>query len=59
MKLYHSFEFGKNGFLKTARRDKTGVGEGNGLDLASHLAWGALQRDKRIGKWKSVPFELI
>lgn len=59
MKLHHGFGFGKNGFLKTMKKDKSAVGEGNGLALASHSDHEALQRYKRIGGQKLVPFELI
>lgn len=48
MKLYHGFEFSKNSFLKNMRKDKSTIGERNGLALVGHLDHEALQRYRRL-----------
>lgn len=42
------FEFGKSSFLRTMKKDKSAVGEGNGLALVGHLDQEALQKYKGL-----------
>lgn len=42
------FEFGKSSFLRTMKKDKSAVGEGNGLALVGHLDHEALQKYKGL-----------
>lgn len=58
MKLYYGFEFGKGSFLRTTRKDMSAAGEGTGLALVGHLDHEAMQRGKRTGGRKLMPFEL-